>query len=63
MDIKEVQEKKRLVEEQIRDLIIHFSEETGLNVVDIRGDMTIVTTAGRERVRHVCVGVTLDIAL
>jgi len=61
MDIKEVQEKKRLVEEQIRDLIINFSEETGLNVVDINSNMTVIGTVGINRAKRVCVGITLDV--
>ena len=62
MNIMEVQEKKRLVERQIRDLIVKFSEETGLGVKGIDADIRTISTVGGG-VEYVSGVITLNVVL
>ena len=60
MDIKQAQEKKERVEEQIQDLIVKFSDETGLKVVGLWANITPLAVGSRV-VKRVCTAVTLDV--
>ena len=62
MDVNQIREKKVVIEEEIRDLIVKFLEETGLIVEGISLEMTDVFVCGKPR-QVQCTAVTLDVRL
>lgn len=62
MDINQIKEKKALIEGQIRNLILEFSEQTGLVVEGIGHEMIDISSYGSPK-RMQCTDVTLDVRL
>lgn len=62
MDINQIREKKVAVEKEIYDLIVKFSEETGLIVEDINHETLDISVCG-ESGRRQYTSVTLDVRL
>ncbi len=63
MNIKEAQEKKRVVEQEICNLIRSFSKETGLIVEYISADMIDISSRMEPGRDLLCNKVRLDVSL